>query len=182
MTEELTLVGILNNMTPRQKLIWWLVFIPALAGLVLVSLAQPIMPVANIISDTNEAPALTKQATLSWNYQTNALLYRWTNWNAATNQSGWTTTNNVPITFTLGTNNSAVRAEKGTNISAWTTITNVASITNAVGITKLETRTMAWQNGTWSPWMTTSFGLVAANNYMQQWRPVIIQTNWWILN
>lgn len=164
-------------MRDKHSIIWWSALLIALSAAVQ---AQPILPIASVIEDTNVYYA-TKQGTLSWNFQTNALLYRWTNWNAATNQGGWTTTNNAPITLTLGTNKSAVRAEKGTNISVWTTITNVASITNAVGITKLETRTMSWQNGTWSPWTTANFGLVAANNFQQQWRPVITQTNWWIL-
>jgi hypothetical protein len=124
----------------------------------------------------------TKQGTLSWNPQTNALIYRWTNWNSATNQTGWTTTNQVAVLFALGTNWAGVRAEKGSNVSPWTYISTNCVATNAVGVTKLETRTMAWQNGTWSPWITTTFGLVAANNFMQQWRPVITQTNWWILN
>jgi hypothetical protein len=149
---------------------------------VCVARSQPIIPVMSLAVDTNAPEVETKSATLSWNRNTNALLYRWTNWNVATNQGGWTTATNTPIRMALGTNRSAVRAEAGTNISAWSSITNLAAATNAVGITGLQTRTMRTNGAAWSGYTNTGFGWVAADNFRQEWVPVIAKSNWWRLD
>jgi hypothetical protein len=169
-------------MTTRANLIWWLLLIVLSIALVCVVRAQPIMPVMSLTVDTNVEPPQVRSATLSWNTHTNALLYRWTNWNAATNQGGWTTATNVSIAMALGTNRSAVRAEKGTNISAWASITNRAVATNAVGILGLETRTMAYSGASWGPWLTTTQTWYKADQFQKQWRPIIVNSNWWRLD
>ena len=170
-------------MTPRANIIWWVLFLGLSIALACVVRAQPIMPVATVIAgDTNEEPPQVRSGTLSWNIQTNALLYRWTNWNLATNQGGWTTTNKVAIVMTLGTNWAAVRSEKGTNISAWTSITNRATATNMVGITGLQTRSMAYAGASWGPWLTTTQVWYDTSQFQKQWRPSLVNSNWWRLD
>jgi hypothetical protein len=170
-------------MTPRANIIWWTVLIALLIALAVVVRAQPIMPVAAVSAgDTNAEPPQVRSGMLSWNIQTNALLYRWTNSNAATNQGGWTTTNKVAIVMTLGTNRASVRSEKGTNISAWTSITNRATATNAVGITGIQTRSMAYLGAAWGPWLTTTQTWYDVSQFQKQWRPILVHSNWWRLD
>lgn len=143
---------------------------------------QPIMPTMTVGPvDTNEVevPQLAT-ATLMWNRHTNALRYRWTNWNAWTNQGGVTTNLSVtPVTMVLGTNRAGVRVESNALSSAWFYITNIAYPTNLVGIPTVSSRTMSWSGGTWSPWMVTTQTWFTTRDFQQQWRLNIVRSNWW---
>jgi len=169
-------------MTPRANIIWWFVLIALTFALALVAISQPIMPVLTApVGDTNEVDVPpVAVGTLAWNKATNAIRYRWTNWNAWTNQGGVTTNLRVTnVTMVLGTNRAGVRAESNTLVSAWAMITNIAYPTNLVGIPTVSTRTMAWSGGTWSPWMLTTQTWFTAKDYQQQWRLNIVRSNWW---
>jgi hypothetical protein len=147
--------------------------------------AQPIMPVLTApVGDTNEVDVpQVANATLAWNRASNTLQYRWTNWNAWTNQGGVTTNLRVTnVTMVLGTNKAGVRAEAGTNVSAWSMITNLAVATNAVGILGIQTRSMVFKGAAWGPWLTTTQAWYDTSQFQKQWRPIIVNSNWWRLD
>lgn len=146
--------------------------------------SQPIMPVAVLGSDTN-ADVEFRLATLQWDKHPNALIYRWTNWNATTNQGGWTTATNTQIVVVLGTNRSAVRAEAASNVSSWSWISVFAEATSTV--TLLDEKMTRWQispSNAWTGWVLFTNQLphtMAATNFRQEFKLNLKKNDGWNL-